>query len=463
MRKILLSFITALGLAGISYAAPIPDFVELSAQIKPAVVNIRTVKTRPAANRRAMPPSPFGDNDPFREFFDRFFNETPNGTPRKERSLGSGFVISDDGYILTNHHVIRNVDEINVRLANGHSYKGTLKGSDEKLDIALIKIDAPKEKLSVVKMGDSEKLQVGEWVIAIGNPFGLEQTVTVGIVSAKGRVIGAGPYDNFIQTDASINPGNSGGPLFNARGEVVGINTAIIRGGQGIGFATPINVAHNILPQLKKTGKVVRGWLGVAVQDVTPELAKSYGLEDAQGALVAEVIKGSPAEKCGIQPEDIILSFDGKEVNMLNDLPRMVADRAVGEKVSIEVLRDGKDKKTFTATLAQSPEDGENDGGNDGEASSASLLGLQVEDITPNNARFYRLKEGSRGALVVRSSGLAAEYGIRPGDLIQQVDKTPVTNAASFSRAVKRLKKGQVVRLLVKRGNNALYTAMMIE
>ena len=463
MKKVLLSFIAAFSLIGISYAAPVPDFVELSAQIKPAVVNIRTVKTRPVANRRALPPSAFGNDDFFREFFDRFFSEAPNGAPRKERSLGSGFVISEDGYILTNNHVIKNVDEISVRLANGHSYKGTLKGSDEKLDIALIKIDAPKEKLAVVKMGDSEKLQVGEWVIAIGNPFGLEQTVTVGIVSAKGRVIGAGPYDNFIQTDASINPGNSGGPLFNAQGEVVGINTAIIRGGQGIGFATPINVARNILPQLKKTGKVVRGWLGVAVQVVTPELAKSYGLEEAQGALVAEVIKGSPAEKCGIQPEDIILSFDGKEVNMLNDLPRLVADRAVGEKVTIVVLRDGKNKKTFTATLVQSPEDGENDNDNDGEPSSASLLGLQVEDVTPNNARFYRLKEGSRGALVVRSSGLAAENGIRPGDLIQQIDKTPVTDAASFSRAVKKLKKGQVVRLLVKRGSTALYTAMMIE
>ena len=454
--KALPSIIVIFSLTGLLYAAPVPDFVELCAQIKPAVVNIHTVKIRPTSNRHNSPSSPFGDNDPFREFFDRFFNEAPNGTPSRERSLGSGFIISDDGYILTTYQIIRNVGEINVRLANGHSYKGMVTGSNEKLDIAMIKISAPKEKLSVVKMGDSEKVQVGEWAIAIGNPFGLEHTVTFGFVSAKEQVIDVEPYSNLIQTDAAINPGNSGGPLFNARGEVVGINTALIRSSQGIGFAIPINAVLNILPELKG-----HGWLGVAVQIVTPELAQSFGLKEAQGVLVVEVVKGSPAEKCGIQDGDIILSFDGKDVNMLNNLQQLVTDQAVGKEVPIVVLRDSE-KKTLIATLAQSPDNKEGDG--DINASPTSLLGLQVEDITPDKARFYRLKEGETGALVIRAGGVAAEHGIRAGDLVQRINNTFIINAASFTQTVKKLKKGQIVRLLVRGGDNLRrYIAIRVE
>ncbi|NLC71528.1 MAG: DegQ family serine endoprotease [Desulfuromonadaceae bacterium] len=433
----------------------IPDFVELSQKIKPAVVNIRTSKT--VQFRKPMLP---GTRDEFfNEFFERFFRDMPN-TPRKERSLGSGFIISADGFILTNNHVVDGADEIGVRLADGRTYKGVVRGLDPKLDLALIKIDTGKEELPVAKLGDSDSLRVGEWVIAIGNPFGLEQTVTVGIVSAKGRVIGAGPYDNFIQTDASINPGNSGGPLFNAKGEVVGINTAIVRGGQGIGFATPVNAAKNAVPQLRDKGKVVRGWLGVTVQDVSSDLAKSFGLEEAQGALVSEVVKDSPADKAGIQRGDIILSFNGNEINILNDLPRLVADRTVGEKVEIVLFRDGR-KKTVQTTLGQAPEDeqvAEVSGGD------ADKLGMTVSEITPETMRFYNLKR-SKGILVtqVAPDGPAAAANLRPGDLILEINNTETPDLASYRKAIQGMKQGQIIRLLVQRGSYLSYTTIQVE
>ncbi|MEJ2698685.1 MAG: Do family serine endopeptidase [Desulfuromonadales bacterium] len=303
-------------------AATVPDFVALAKELKPAVVNVSTSKVvKPKRPRLPGPQSP--DNDFFDQFFNRFFQGQPT-VPRKERSLGSGFIISPDGYILTNEHVVDGADEIKVRLDDGRSFTAVVKGQDQKLDIALLKIDAGGD-LPVARLGDSDALQVGEWVMAIGNPFGLSETVTVGIVSAKGRVIGAGPYDNFIQTDASINPGNSGGPLFDSQGRVVGINSAIVSGGQGIGFAIPINAVKAILPQLKKTGHVVRGWLGVTIQPMTPQLAESFGLKEAKGALVSEVVKDSPAERAGIRRGDIIVSLQGKEVENVSDLPRLVA------------------------------------------------------------------------------------------------------------------------------------------
>lgn len=433
----------------------IPDFVELSQKIKPAVVNIRTSKT--VQPRRPVFP---GTRDEFfNEFFDRFFRDMPNA-PRKERSLGSGFIISTDGFILTNHHVVDGADEIGVRLADGRTFTGEVKGSDPKLDLALVKIDTGKEQLPVAKLGDSDSLRVGEWVIAIGNPFGLEQTVTVGIVSAKGRVIGAGPYDNFIQTDASINPGNSGGPLFNAKGEVVGINTAIVRGGQGIGFATPVNVAKNIIPQLQEKGKVVRGWLGVTVQDVSPDLAKSFGLEEAQGALVSEVVKDSPADKAGIKRGDIILTFNGNEINILNDLPRLVADRTVGEKVEIVLFRDGK-KRTVRTSLGQAPEDEEAAAAAGDETSK---LGMTVSDISPDAMRFYNLKK-NKGVLItqVAPEGPAAAANLRPGDLILEINNTETPDLATFQKAVQGMKKGQIVRLLVQRGSYLSYTTLQME
>jgi serine protease Do len=276
--------------------AVIPDFVELAARLKPTVVNISTAKTI-APQKGFRHPGPFG-SDPFEDFFNRFFEQMPQ-RPFKQKSLGSGFIISDDGYILTNNHVVAGADEIKVKLTDGREFKGEVKGADEKLDLALVKI-VGKDHFPVALLGDSDTIKVGEWVMAIGNPFGLEQTVTAGIISATGRVIGSGPYDDYLQTDASINPGNSGGPLFNGRGEVIGINTAIVAGGQGIGFAIPVNMAKGIITQLKETGKVTRGWIGVAIQTVTPDLAQSFGLPTEKGALVSEVVKDGPADKAGM-------------------------------------------------------------------------------------------------------------------------------------------------------------------
>src|SRR5210317_894286 len=319
------------------------DFVSLAERLKPAVVNISTAKTVVSRSPSFPGPrTPGGGNELFEEFFGRFFNEMPK-SQRKASSLGSGFIISEDGYILTNDHVVDGEDKITVKLSDGREFSGEVRGLDPKLDLALIKIEAG-EDLPVASLGESDGIRVGEWVMAIGNPFGLEQTVTVGIISAKGRTIGAGPYDDFIQTDASINPGNSGGPLFNMQGEVIGINTAIVAQGQGIGFAIPVNMAKQIIPQLRDEGRVTRGWLGVTVQALNKELAESFDLDTTHGALVNEVIKDSPADKAGLKRGDIIVEYDGKQVDELNDLPRLVAATPVDETVKVKVFRDGKER-----------------------------------------------------------------------------------------------------------------------
>jgi serine protease Do len=435
-------------------AATVPDFVVLAKDLKPAVVNISTSKT--VRLRRPVLPGPRSpQQDFFDDFFDRFFQGQPQ-TPRKERSLGSGFVISADGYILTNDHVVDGADEIKVRLSDGRNFTATVKGLDPKLDLALLKIEAG-DKLPVARLGDSGALKVGEWVMAIGNPFGLEQTVTVGIVSAKGRVIGAGPYDDFIQTDASINPGNSGGPLFNTAGEVVGINTAIVASGQGIGFAIPINAAKSILTQLKETGHVSRGWLGVSVQLVTDELAESFGLKEPKGALVAEVIAGSPAEKAGIKRGDIILTFDGHEVDAINDLPRLVAATPAGKEVRLSVFRNGKTHE-FTATIGKLQEDEKE---TERAGASSDRLGLNVADVTPEVAQRFGLQAG-KGALItgVDPAGPAAASNLHPGDLILEVNGRETRSATAFRAEVEKTKPGEVLRLLIQRGDALLYTTV---
>ncbi len=302
------------------------NFSDLAEKVRPGVVNIQVVKKvkNVGFGFRNFPGNPFGDNNPFGDFFGPFSEGNPPGG-FEQRGVGSGFVMSREGYILTNNHVVEDADQIKVKLANGKEYEGKIVGRDPKTDLALVKIEGASD-LHPLKLGNSEDLKVGSWVVAVGSPFGLEQTVTAGIVSAKGRVIGSGPYDNFIQTDASINPGNSGGPLINMKGEVVGINTAIIASGQGIGFAIPINMAKEIAPQLQEKGHVTRGWLGVSIQEVTPELAKSFDLKEKKGALVSQVVSGSPAEKAGIEQGDIILEFDGKEVS---DSQRSAPDRCI--------------------------------------------------------------------------------------------------------------------------------------
>jgi serine protease Do len=445
-------------LGGTAFAqATVPNFVELAKKDKPTVVNISTAKVvKPQVPFQRSPRSPFG-RDPFEEFFGRFFENTPQ-RPYTSRSLGSGFIISADGYILTNYHVVAGADEIKVKLSDAREFKGEVKGWDDKLDLALVKIDA-KDHLPVAVLGDSDATEVGEWVIAIGNPFGLGQTVTTGIVSAKERVIGSGPYDDFIQTDASINPGNSGGPLINARGEVIGINTAIVAGGQGIGFAIPINMAKTIISQLKEKGKVTRGWLGVVIQPITPELAKSFGLKSEAGALVSEVVKDSPAQKAGLKSGDIITEFNGKKIQEMNELPRQVASTPVGKKVKVRILRKGK-AEVKTVTIEPLKE-----GAAEGQVTVAQdKIGLTVADLTPALATRLGVKATS-GVVVteVKPGGLAEEGGIATGDIIKEIDGIAVTGVADFEKAVSAHKKGDILRLLMQRGDTALYVALTIE
>lgn len=438
-------------------AATMPDFAALSEQLKPAVVNINTSKT--VQSRRPSLPGLRGpQSDIFEDFFEHFFQGQPNRS-RQQRSLGSGFIISADGYILTNHHVVSDADEIKVKLADGRSFTAELQGGDSKLDLALLKIDTGSEKLPVASLGNSESLKVGEWVMAIGNPFGLAQTVTVGIVSAKGRVIGAGPYDDFIQTDASINPGNSGGPLFNVRGEVVGINTAIVAGGQGIGFAIPVDIARDVISQLRETGQVVRGWLGVMVQSLTEELAASFGLEQAKGALVTEVTSGSPAEKAGILRGDVILAVNGRTVDELNDLPRQVAALPVGKQARITVFRDGKERQ-LEVTIARLSDDANVA---EGPSEAEDKLGLGLVDPSPELQRRYGL-EDSRGALVkaIKTGSPAAEAGLQAGDLIIEANGKVVEDVAGLRRVVGAVRTGESLRLLLQRGKRLLYTVIKV-
>jgi serine protease Do len=439
--------------------ALLPDFVPLVKELKPAVVNINTA-TKITMPRQPHPPfyNPFNPS-PFDDFFERFYDEQwQQHKGMKKRSLGSGFLISSDGYILTNYHVVARADEINVKLSDGREFKAIVKGSDEKLDLALIKIES-KAVLPAVRLGDSDAIEIGEWVLAIGNPFGLAETVTAGIVSAKGRVIGSGPYDDFIQTDASINPGNSGGPLFNARGEVIGINSAIISGGQGIGFAIPVNMAKAIIEQLKEEGKVTRGWLGVMIQPVTPNLAKSFGLEDEKGALISEVVAGSPAEKSGLKPGDIIRTFDGKKIQEVNDLPRLVATTPVSKKVKLTYLREGKEA---AATVVI---DRLREGVNGTRVDDAgAFLGMKVQELTGELARRLRIHETS-GVVVsaLDDGGLAAEAGILLNDIIKEVNGRKITSLDDYNKAIAAHKKGDFVRLLVRRGEILLYIATKLE
>ena len=437
--------------------AVLPDFVELAKRLKPSVVNISTAKTIAPQKRMQHPQNQFGQ-DPFEDFFNRFFENAPQH-PYKQRSLGSGFIISNEGYILTNNHVVAGADEVKVKLSDGREFKAEVKGTDEKLDLAVLKINV-KGGLPVALLGDSDAIHVGEWVMAIGNPFGLNQTVTAGIVSATGRVIGSGPYDDFIQTDASINPGNSGGPLFNAAGKVIGINAAIVAGGQGIGFAIPINMAKSVLPQLEEKGKVTRGWLGVAIQPVTPELAKSFGVEGEKGALVADVSKDSPAEKAGLKSGDIIMAFDGKEIQEMNNLPRFVATTPVGKKVQINILRNGK-PLVVTATIERLKEGEE---GVQTGAEQQDRLGIAVKELSPELAAQIGIKE-TKGVVVteVKQGGIAEEAGIVAGDVIKEINGTQISSAADFTKAVAAVKKGDVARLLLRRGEGSLFVAINVE
>jgi len=449
-------------------AQSLPDsFADLAEKLGPMVVNVYTTQIVKA------PYTPyhyfFQDDQELPELFRRFFGQpAPDGgtEPQQEMrrtSLGSGVIISRDGYIITNNHVVENADEINIRLSNYEEYDAQVIGRDPKTDVALIKIE-PGRDLPFAAFGDSEKLRVGDWVLAIGNPFGFEQTVTAGIVSAKGRSLAAGErYENFIQTDASINPGNSGGPLFDLDGKMVGINTAIFSrtgGNIGIGFAIPINMASNVVNQLREHGKVVRGWLGVMIQQVTPDLAKSFGLDRPIGALVAEVSPGSPAAEAGIKQGDVVVEVDGKTVEQMSMLPTMVAETKPGTKVTLGVIRDGK-RLEIPITIGELKEEGEQvQGSREGEPGHE--LGLTVQGLTPELAESLQLGPDQRGVVVtdVRPGSIADQVGLSRGDLILEINRQPVTSMGAYNEAMQQLKKGQSILMLVMRDNHTRFVVI---
>ncbi len=431
-----------------------PDWVRLSKEAKPAVVNI-SVKLN---TESPAPPQLRGrpDDRSFEEFFKRFFDQGPQ---RPVRAGGSGFILNANGFIVTNNHVVENAADIQVKLDDGRELPAKVVGRDAKTDLALLRIDAT--GLPVIPLGDSTALQVGEPVMAIGNPFGLEQTVTTGIVSATGRVIGSGPYDNFIQTDASINPGNSGGPLINARGEVVGINTAIFsRGGGsvGIGFAVPSSLAKTVITQLADHGTVERGWLGVSIQPLTKELASSFKRDDTTGALVSAVMEGSPAAKAGVKTGDVIVEFDGRKIAKATDLPGLVADVPVGKDVQLVVIRDGAEQR-LNAHIAKLEDESVTKVAAEGDGKGK--LGLALQPLTPPMARELGLKV-KEGVLVrdVVEGGRAAEAGIRAGDVIVEVDRRPVRTIEDFKARLEKQAKDQPVVMLVNRDGQTMYVAI---
>jgi serine protease Do len=451
-------------------AAPAPaampgfNFAKIAEEEKKFVVNINTTKSY-RHKQRQLPhgQAPFGGEE---EFFNRFFGQVPE-RDLKQQSLGSGFIVDKEGYILTNNHVVDGADDIRVALLDGRSYDAEVKGRDPKTDIALIKIK-PENGLPVAVLGDSDALLVGEWVIAIGNPFGFGHTVTAGVVSAKDRTIGAGPYDAFIQTDASINPGNSGGPLFNTRGEVVGINSAIVASGQGIGFAIPINMAKNIMAQLREKGSVTRGWLGVQIQALTPELRESLNLDAAGGALVAGVVKGDPAEKAGLKAGDVIVEFDGRPVRSDRELVAAVGNTLVGRKVTLKVLRDGK-SLSIDVKVAKRSEEKDEAAAEDEEEPAVketgkARIGVQVQDLTKELADQLGM-EDTDGALVaeVIDGSPAERAGIERGSVVLEVNRQPVKNAAAFARIVREAEPGKSLLLLVRTGRGTRFVAVKAE
>jgi Do/DeqQ family serine protease len=413
-------------------------FIEVSQKVTPVVVNIRSERVRVAERVNPL----------LEEFFGDLFRGPRS--EQRERSLGSGFILSEDGYILTNEHVVSGAEQVMVRLTDQRIFPGQIVGVDPKTDVAVVKIEA-EEPLPVAVLGDSDRLKVGQWALAIGNPFGLDSTLTVGVISATGRTnVGIEDYENFVQTDASINPGNSGGPLLNIYGEVVGVNTAIVASGQGIGFAIPINLAKLIADQLISTGEVTRGWLGVSIQPLDPELAESFGLDRVTGALVTRVLEETPAEKAGLKRGDVLLSFDGKPVRGVKELQLLVASSPLGRPLPMEVLREGT-RLTLNVVIVARDE------------STAKVEPDAEEEVTPwLGMSFEETGKGVR-VLAVAPDSIAADAGVRPGDVVLSINRHAVSNLKDLHRARQQRRIKDRALLLLQRGETNLYVALPFE
>jgi serine protease Do len=430
-------------------------FAKVAEAVKPAVVNVNINMTRGGGLQGRTPFEEFFGE----EFFRRFFGEVPERIP--QRSLGSGVIVDGSGIALTNAHVVERASEIEVTTLDGSKHKAKVVGVDKKTDLAVLRLDDGKGSFPYVRLGDSDKMQVGDWVIAVGSPFGLQATVTAGIISAKARQIGQGPFDDFLQTDAAINPGNSGGPLVNMQGEVVGINTAIVAGGTGIGFAIPSNMAKKIYTELVAKGKVTRGWLGVSIQPLTAELAKSFGAKETKGVLVSDVVADSPAAKAGLQAGDILLEFDGKKMEAPADLQRAVGLTAPGHAAKVKVWRD-QNEKTVEIKVGEMPEEREARAPSRG-GTTRPLLGMEVRPITPDVARQLNLKSND-GVVVaaVEDGSAAADAGVQRGDVIREINRQKIRSLADFERLTKDVKEGDRLTLLLQRGPMSLYVAFTV-
>ncbi len=455
-KKVVLSLcLLFVPVAGVAQVQGLPDFTELVDKQGPAVVNVSTTSAA-----RSGPQSPVPEDDPFYDFFRRF------GPPPRDyeaRSLGSGFIISADGYILTNAHVVEAAEDINVKLNDKREFKAKVIGSDKRTDVAVIKIEA--NGLPAVKIGDPERLKVGEWVLAIGSPFGFESTVTAGIVSAKGRSLPQENYVPFIQTDVAINPGNSGGPLFNLKGEVVGINSQIFSrtgGFMGLSFAIPIDVAMDVTNQLRTNGRVSRGRIGVVIQEVTKELAESFGLPKAGGALVNSVEKGGPADKAGLEVSDVILKFEGKAVNSSSDLPRIVAQTRPGSKATMQIWRKGA-ARDVTVTVGEMSEEkvALRPGRRDSPSGNViARLGLTVSELSAEQRKELGIGDG---LLVEDVQGTAAKAGIRRGDILRALNNQDIKSVEQLTQLLNQFEKAKSVALLIRRGDGALYVPLRLD
>lgn len=462
LRKFTSLFILVFGVtcSASALTKELPDFTDLAEKQGAAVVNIST--TQIMRNEQILPNVPEGD--PFYDFFRRFAPQMPR--EQESQSLGSGFIVSADGYIMTNAHVVDHADKITVRLTDKREFRAKVIGADKRTDVALLKIEA--SGLPKVNVGDPNKLKVGEWVVAIGSPFGFDSSVTAGIVSAKGRSLPQDNYVPFIQTDVAINPGSSGGPLFNMNEEVVGINSQIYTrsgGSMGLSFAIPIDVAMQVSDQLRTSGKVTRGRIGVTIQELTQELAESFGLSKPNGALISSVEKNAPADKAGIEASDVILKFDGKAVNSSSDLPRMVAAIKPGSKVVVELWRKGEAKKV-TVEVAELPEDGmlaraSKKKQDDDVGETISRLGIAVSELTKEQQQELQI---NGGLLVEDAKGSAARAaGLHQGDVLLAIGNAPIRSLAQFNEFIKRVPKGRNVALLVRRDDNASYVAIKLD